>query len=265
VLESPVYGEPGFESPSRYYRSGWRSWCRRLAFVIGFNPWVPIALALMGVASFTGHVSVLPERAVLAWTLLCLTFALITTLVPALRCLGQGYLYGYNGAFPAAVMLGQLALIANEHPGAYLEGLFQVGLILGGIACLAGLAAFFRAMARSRTARIDADLDRAIEALARLPQGAVMCLPQHWHDAVAWRTGKPVLFGGHGYGFKRLEPFFPRVLVPVRQLMGQYDIRYLLTLEGYCNARFMADLPAHERTEFGRYVLCRFDEPLAGS
>ena len=30
ILESPVYGEPAFESPTKYYRSGWRSWLRRL-------------------------------------------------------------------------------------------------------------------------------------------------------------------------------------------------------------------------------------------
>jgi hypothetical protein len=259
ILESPVYGEPGFESPTRFYRSGLRAWIRRLAFVIGFNPWVPLVVLLACIEGVAQPFVSLPIQVFAAWSALCLAFALLTTLVPALRCFGQGYLYGYNGAFPASVLMG--LLMASDGSFPFLRG----GLIvLGVLACMAGLLAFFRAVSRSRTARIDTDLDRAIEALAALPHGAVMCLPQHWHDAVAWKTGKPVTFGGHGYGFRLLQPFFPRLLVPVGELIRQYDVRYLLMLKGYGNARFMADLPAHDCTEFGDYALYRFRGAFPG-
>jgi hypothetical protein len=33
------------------------------------------------------------------WFLFSFAFALLTTLVPQLRCFGNGYLYGYNGYF----------------------------------------------------------------------------------------------------------------------------------------------------------------------
>jgi hypothetical protein len=41
ILESPIYGEKGYETPTKYYRKGLRAWIRRLQFVIGFNPWMP--------------------------------------------------------------------------------------------------------------------------------------------------------------------------------------------------------------------------------
>ena len=47
ILESPIYGEPDFESPSKYYRKGIASWIRRLQFVIGFNPWMPAVLLIV--------------------------------------------------------------------------------------------------------------------------------------------------------------------------------------------------------------------------
>ena len=126
------------------------------------------------------------------------------------------------------------------------------------LACLLGLAAFFRTLRTSRTLKVDTRLDAAIERLATLPKGAVMCFPQHWHDVVAYRAQQPVLFGGHGYGFRHLQCVFPRLLEPVGPLIARHGVKYLLTYEGYCNARFLADLPAADIESFGEYRLYRF-------
>jgi len=252
ILESPVYGEPGFESATKYYRSGWRPWLRRLQFVIGFNPWVPAVLVIGMAAYAEGYALSKIEAWVFAWLSLCFVLALLTTLVPMLRCLGQGYLYGYNGSFPAALALGMTW-------GQMENGKFwQAAVALTVLACLVGLAAFFRTLRSSRTMKVDIQLEGAIERLAALPKGTVMCFPQHWHDVVAYRTQHPVLFGGHGYGIRQLQPLFPRLLAPVAALIARHDVRYLLTYEGYCNARFLADLPAADMERFGEYRLYRF-------
>jgi len=73
ILESPVYGEPGFESATKYYRSGWRPWLRRLQFVIGFNPWVP-AVSGDWHGSLCGRLCFLEDRGLglcLAFPVLC--------------------------------------------------------------------------------------------------------------------------------------------------------------------------------------------------
>jgi hypothetical protein len=59
---------------------------------------------------------------------------------------------------------------------------------------------------------------KAIAYLKQLPHGVVMCLPQHWHDVVAYQTGKTVAFGGHGFGFNLLQPIFPRLMMPVQRM-----------------------------------------------
>ena len=256
ILESPVYGEPGFESSTKYYRGGWRPWLRRLQFVLGFNPWMPAMLVIGAAAYVDGYAFSRIETWVFVWLSLCFAFALLTTLVPVLRCLGQGYLYGYNGGFPAALALGMTWY------GMRNKGLWQAVVVLTVLACLVGLAAFFRTLRNSRTMKVDARLEAAIERLAALPKGVVMCFPQHWHDVVAYRTQQSVLFGGHGYGFRRLQCVFPRLLVRVGTLIARYEVKYLLTHKGYCNMRFLAELPVADVERFGEYQLYCFREPV---
>ena len=82
-----------------------------------------------------------------------------------------------------------------------------------------------------------------------------MCLPQHWHDQVAYRTGHPVAYGGHGYGFALLQEVFPRLLVRINEFAARHNVRYLLTYRGFCNDSLLADLSGAEVTEFGEYQL----------
>ncbi len=253
VLESPIYGEAGYESPSKFYRSGWFAWWRRLSFVIGFNPWVPIAIGV-SIFAFAGREVLSPVIIFfLVWTALIFLFAILTTLVPHLRCFGQGYLYGYNGAFPAAVLMGLFWPELSD------KWYFLLGLAGGVVASTLGLLAFFSQLLRSRTLRVDSALSLAIERLKALPDGVVMCLPQHWHDAVAYRAQKRVLFGGHGYGFRLLQPIFPRLLVPIGELIAEHKVRYLLTYKGYCSQKFIEDLPRSKIERFDDYELYVFE------
>lgn len=252
VLESPIYGELGYESNGKVYRNGLKALLRRLQFVIGFNPWVPVTLSIVILAWFSDHNFSSLEVWVFAWLAVTFLFTLTTMLIPMLRCFGQGYLYGYNASFPAALALGLswLTLFNTWY--------WITITIVAILASLFALVIFFRAMRSSRTIKVDASLDAAINRLEKLPEGTVMCLPQHWHDVVAYRTRKPVAFGGHGYGFKRLQPVFPRLIIPVKELIKMYDIRYLLLWPQYVNEKFLADLPVAEIEEYGDYLIYKF-------
>lgn len=252
ILESPVYGDPGFESPSKYYRSGWWSASRRLAFVVGFNPWMPAVLLVAILLWWYGHTFSLFQLLALSWLAINFAFALLTTLIPFMRCFGQGYLYGYNGSFPAALSMGLIWLDIMSSWYVFLI------CVVTAVASVVALLAFFRTLASSRTLKVDRHLNEALLRLKELPPGVVMCLPQHWHDAVAYRAGKPVAFGGHGYGFRLLQPVFPRLLVTVRQFIKDNAIAYLLIWPAYVNRRFLDDLPAAEIEEFGDYKIYKF-------
>ena len=255
VLDSPAYGQPGYESQGLFYRRGARAWLRRLAFVVGFNPWAPAALAVGALAIAEGRTPQGPEGWALGWLGLVFAFALLTTLLPVLRCLGQGYLYGYNGAFPAALFLGL------SWPSLGETWYWWAGIGGAALASAIALAAFFRKLASSRTLKVDHELDAALGRLSGLPQGLVMCLPQHWHDVVAYRTRHPVLFGAHGYGFSLIEDVFPVLKCRMPELLRRHPVRYLLTLDGYLPRPFVADLPPARVESFGAYRLYVFAHP----
>ena len=86
-----------------------------------------------------------------------------------------------------------------------------------------------------------------------MPKGMIMCLPPQRYDEVAYKTGQPVLWGAHGYGFKLLEPVFPRLLLPIQDAVRRYRIRYLVSSEGYLPDRFLAELQSDSVVKFGNY------------
>ncbi len=191
--------------------------------------------------------------------MLVAAFVLLTTFVPALRCFGNGYLYSYNAAIPAALVAG--FLWAQEDWAPLAIALIAVTLALALALALAAIAIFFRALRRTPTLRVEHELRAALAYLAQQPRGVVMCLPQHWHDVAAYHTGHPVLFGGHGYGFRLLQPVFPRFMEPVGGLIQRHRVRYLVTSEGYLPQRFLDELPPARIERFGSYQLYCFELP----
>lgn len=253
VRESPIYGEAGYETPTKYFRSGVKGWIRRIQFLGGFNPWAWSVLILAGAGYLHKGIPARQEVWVLGWLTLTLAFSLLTTVMPWMRSLGNGYLYGYNSIFPAALALGLSFVHMRESPLWWA----LVGLTL--FACAAGIMIFLRTLRNSRTLKVDVDLDRAMAHIAQLPRGVVMCLPSHWHDVVAYRTGQPVAYGAHGYGFRRIEHVFPRLMIPIKDVIRRDRIRYLLSHEGYLPENFILDLPKHRVEGFGAYRIYSFD------
>jgi hypothetical protein len=90
--------------------------------------------------------------------------------------------------------------------------------------------------------------------LRNAPRGVVLCLPQNLHDEVAYRTGQPVLFGGHGYGFEKLEPVFPRLLLSVREMKARYGLRYVLAKPDRLSEKLHEELlNVATENDFGTY------------
>ena len=252
VLESPVYGTAGYETPTKYYRSGFKGFFRRMLYLIGFNPW---AWSLLAAAYWMYHpgTRLTPEDIwMIRWLAAILLFIVLTTFIPLMRCLGNGYLYLYNSSFPAALVAGMI--------WGGLKHDTVVDLILAGtfIFCVIGIAIYFLTLLKSKTLKVDHSMNKALERLRYLDPGIVVCFPQHWHDVVSYKSDKYVLFGGHGYGFRLLEFIFPRLARPIGEVMKQYNVKYLLTYEGYLPGNFLKDLPKANIEEFGHYRLYRF-------
>jgi hypothetical protein len=165
-------------------------------------------------------------------------------LVPALKCLGSGYYYLFNSAFPTALAAG---VILSKGVSIGTTALLTLA-ILGNIAAL---LAYYRNL--KKLVRSQPGFQEVLDFLKCLPKATVMCLPPQWYDELAYKTGQPVLYGGHGLGFRLLEPTFPRLLLPIKEIIERYQVRYLITLKGYLPDRFLADLPYESLKSFGEY------------
>jgi hypothetical protein len=242
VKESPIYGEPGFETPTKFYRKGLPGLISHIRYLVGFSPaaWIIVAAAIAA-GALSSEVS---YRFIVLWGILCLAFSLFTLFVPFLKCLGSGYFYLYNAAFPIA-LAG--AMLLRHHPE--LAGVLWLAVA----ANLLALGFYYRSVVQSKRTQQDGSFDQALEFLKTAPKGIVMCLPLQWSDAVAYKTGQSVLTGGHGYGFKLFEPLFPRLMVPIQEVVHKFDVRYLLTKDGYITDRFHKELCPAEDNRFGDY------------
>lgn len=244
IKESPIYGAPNFETPTKFHRKGLKGIIRHFGYLFGYNPqvWILCGLIIAGIFSIPCK-----HYSVLLWVGLTLFFSLATVFVPFTRCLGAGYFYLYNAAFPVAILWG---ILINTSNSILLAGIgFFLALGLG----LVSIVIFYRRLARSTTQKIDDSFENVLNYLKNAPKGTVMCFPPQWYDVIAYKTGQPVLYGGHGYGFKLLEPLFPRLLLRMQEIVRRYPVSYLVTLEGYLSPNFLADCRYKSVSEFGRY------------
>jgi hypothetical protein len=257
ILESPVYRNPGYETPTKYFRTGVKGLARRLLYLLGFNPWIWAVLvaALYMYAGEPMETFLTIEDAWMAqWLGLILLFMLLTTFIPFMRCLGNGYLYGYNASFPAGLLIAMIwgGLKHDKVVEYILYGTFFL--------CLIGIAYFFWTLKNSKTQKIDEDMDHVIKNLKDMPNGVVMCFPNHWHNVLAYKAKKSVLYGAHGFGFNLIEFISPRLLKPIKEVISKYKVKYLLTYDGYLPENFLEDLPDSSLSKFGVYHLYIFKE-----
>jgi hypothetical protein len=254
LRESPIYGDGSYERPQKLHRSGLKGLAWQCYVLFGFNPSVWIACLLVYDRLVLESPRLIYPTYLLVWLLLPCIFALLTTFTPVLKCLGAGYLYVYNTSLLAALLLA-LSFQYTRAPE-FSTPIVALALALN----TAGLATYYVRFYRDRRARVDSGLNAMIDALRPQPRGIVMCVPGSWYEVVSYKTGHPVLWGGHGYGFKRLEPTWPRLLMPIGELLRRYDVRYLLTMDGVLPPTVMAELPPAAVIAHEEYRLYCFDK-----
>ena len=163
-----------------------------------------------------------------------------------LKGLGSGYYYLYNSAFPVSLAWGFCFGVAGMKAVVFLAVLLTAAILIG--------RAYWR-LHTHPTDRLSVEFEEILAYLKGQPQGVVWCLPPQWYDAVAYKTGYPVLYGGHGFGFKLLEPLFPRVMLSIRDILTRYNVRYLIAQDEYLPDKFLADLDAPIEKKFDTYRL----------
>lgn len=252
VRESPVYATPENKTTTKFFKPGLAGLMHRLQYLVGLNPWgwVVFIASLWMYGGDPMHTNLTNEDGwMVQWLGLILLFTLMTTFIPFMRCLGQGYLYNYNAAFPAGLLVAMIW-------GGLKHDIVVEYLLYGTVLfCILGIGFYLWKLKGSKTLKVDSDMNDALSYLKSLPNGAVMCFPLHWSDVAAYKTQKPVLWGAHGYGFKLVEAVWPRILKPISEIVKQHQIRYLLTYEGYLPENFLKELQIGSLVSFETYRL----------
>ena len=247
IKESPIYGEADYETPGKLHRGGLRGAAKNFYSLLGYNPYAWLMVTTLPLYPIFPIPNMGFLHLAIMWLGLILIFSLLTFFVPIMRCLGAGHLYLYNAAFPGAILWGFLYTYWNE-------SYVLTFLIFGGVVSSLGIGRYYVHVRKSGSGKIDDDLEAALDYLLESPRGTVMCGKTEY-DVVAYKTRQPVLYGGHGFGFKMLEPTYPRLLVTVDTLMLEYGLQYILFEEGYLTSKFIAELPPHDILSFGRYKI----------
>lgn len=250
VENSPVYGDG--KPHTGYHRgTGVRRLVHYLVTVAQHQPWSLPAVVGAGVAWPLHGV----ERFVFLWLVGTYLWALLTLVVPALRCLGEGTKYLKYAAVPA-IFLSVRFLAEGAAPVVW------AAAALAGSATIVGYVLVVRRLNApdQRTGVQTDDLDTLLE-LVRVFDGArVMCIPTQIADLTAYRTQKPVLWGTHHAGFPEVEPFYPVLRKPVEWFVERYHLTHLLLDTEYAALETLRPRNVTEVARRGRYLLVEFSD-----
>jgi hypothetical protein len=214
--DSPIYGAVSAACSTCFHKPGIRGVLCHLRMVVSYAP-TNLVLPLASLAT-----GIWPPPWLLMWLAGIYIWAFTTLFVPALRCLGGGHLYVFNAVAPGACYVAWL-------PDAPMTGvILAVGILLNAVSIVAAWR-----IVRGRSAGRDEMFHQAVSALATRPTGRVAVFPLQSAEAVAWATPHAVLWGGHSYGFSRMEGFFPVLTEPLSRFLREFNIRWML-----CDDRF---------------------------
>jgi len=208
---SPVYGDPDGDRSSCFHAPGWRGALKHLRVVVSYAP----INVLLPVCSLV--IDTWPPIWMLVWLGTIYLWAFATLYVPVLKSFGGGHLYVFNAAAPGAIYLSYLPA----------DPVVFVVVAVGGVLTVISLAMAWRVVVTRPTARQE-DFATAIAHLSKLPASRVAVFPLQAAEAVAADTRHAVLWGGHGYGFTRMEGFFPVLTRPLGELFCEHQIEWVL-------------------------------------
>ena len=210
IRNSPIYGD-GTPPKSGYHSdSYWRSCFMHGKRSLKTNLWIITAL----MAAWSQHLSDF-ESFLLVCVVGTYLWVFLTSCIPALRLLGEGIKY-VKFAIPPSIALTFGPLLHGGFPQ-------DIPIVMGLSALqLFALVMITRNMNRSFVlgGAMKAEMANILERIRLEKEARILCLPTHLADLVAFHTDSPVLWGGHGYGFAALEPFFPVMRRPVEYFVN---------------------------------------------
>jgi len=166
-----------------------------------------------------------PGNPLFLLALLITAIALATTYIPWIKCWGQGRSYMYYQ--PGVIVL---YLLTSEVD---MNNYWNILILVCSIAiCLVSMKKYLNWLNGS----LSADSRDRNEVLAHIKNSRndrLLSVPVTTSDEIAFKTRKKVMWGGHGFGFKLLEPVYPVLLKPVEVIIDEWGLGILLIDKKY--------------------------------
>ena len=244
--QSPIYGDAQTRAPGAFHGVGISGACRHAALLLAY---LPIALPLPVTLFFAPS----PPTFIIAWSASAVFAALATLYIRPLKCLGGGHLYMFNAVPPVALWWGYL--FSESGSSFSVIALFVSGLIATGLSLLFGLAR--RSKQKSED---DSDASALLKWLKCQQVTRVAAFPVTFAERIALETDHAVFWGGHGLGFRTLEPYWPVMRKKLNSTFLSWGITVVvLDLSWWPEGEevIAAEVGANMLQRFGRFALFR--------
>lgn len=248
VRQSPIYGDG--ETHAEYYSpTGMGSPLRFVYQVFRMNVFVlfvPLAFATRGsdLLQFCAW-----------WTLGIYFWVLATYAVPNLRCLGLAQQYVKFAYIP---VFACVAFFVSAH------GTVWTWLLCAGCTIIT-VRSYLLTVKSMRTAAPDRS-DRVGDLASKLSQlqnARLMVFPYHLYDQIVYLTGAQVLWGTHGYGFKRVESFFPVLREPLETILARFRVSHLVVDSSFVEPEELHIARAQASVQIDRFLIFDAHELLS--
>ena len=209
--ESDVYGKVNFIYSNRLHGDGIKSFIKKLSLIVGMLPFTVFILFNFEF-NFFGLV-----------IFMTLFFIFLTSFIDIFLCLGSGNLYSHN-----LVSFIGFYLLFTDVDFASLSN--QILLILVAIMTVGSIYKFYRGL---KSKSKDNDFDNTISYIKQSKLDRIMGMPFQLPDEVAYKTEKKVFWGGHGYGFLFLEPYFPVFNAKIESAIKDWNLGAIFLKKDY--------------------------------
>ena len=209
--ESDIYSKNDFVNNNRLHGNGIKSFIKKSSLIVGMLPFTIFVLFNFEFNFF---------GLIVFFTLL---FIFLTSFVDRFLCLGSGNLYTYN----LVTFICFYMLLTDINFSSFAN---QSLLILVLMMTVGSIYKFYRGVKYKSK---DDEFDNAIEYINKSNLDRIIVIPFQLPDEVAYKTHKKVFWGGHGYGFLWLEPYFPVFNTKIEDAIQDWNLGAIFLKKDY--------------------------------
>lgn len=208
--DSGIYGKKDFFSSNKLHGRNIKFTVKKIALILGMFPFIlfiffNLELNYFGLIIVTTFI-----------------FILLTSFFNFMFCLGAGYYYVYNlvTAIGFYLLLTPIEYSIRN----------QILLLMIFVMTILSLLKYSNGLKHQKD---NSEFKDALEFLINSHIDRLLILPFLLADEVSFKTNKKVFWGGHGYGFLWVEPYYPVFNEKIEHAIHDWNLGAILLMKSY--------------------------------